>query len=153
SIPDSSITYTWKVNDRVQGSLSGLGRSSLVIGAPPLFGSDTVEVDAHSNDGSAYGSATLSIPAVDPQPTLYLDDPLNGIEYYNALGAQASVGQLEATFAAVPYFVAARSPDDRSLTYAWSVNGQPVPSSTSSASELTVNAAGSSGIASLSLTI
>ncbi len=151
-IPDSAITYTWRVDDRVQGSVSGTGKSSVYLPAPTLYGSNVISVDAAANDGSASGSATLQVASIDPQPTLYQDNPLNGIEYYNALGSQQNIPDIEMTFAAVPYFLAATSLGDPRLSWNWTINDQPI-AATSSGSEITVNATNSSGVASLGLTL
>ncbi len=153
AIPESSITYTWRRNGQVEGSLSGVGKSSLALPSPTLFGTDTISVDAGAEDGAIYGSASLTISSVDPGVTLYQDHPLHGIEYYSALGSQTSIPDLEMTFAAVPYFVAARSSDDPQLHFAWSVNGVSVAATSTNANEITVNADNSNGLAAISLLI
>jgi hypothetical protein len=152
TIADSNIAYTWSVDGRVQGSLSGAGKSSILLPAPTLYGSNTVSVDAQATGGSAHGSASLSVSSIDPQPTLYQDDPLIGIEYYNALGAQTSIPDIEMTFATIPYFVAANGLNDPRLSWNWTINNQPVVAS-SSGNEITVNATNSNGLASLAVSV
>jgi len=149
-VPDKEIIYTWRRNGAVESAVSGAGRSSIALPAPTLFGADVLSVDAQAADGSAYGSASITISSVDPQALLYQDHPLFGIEYYNALIDQNSIPDLEMTFAAVPYFAQASDPNDPRLAYAWSVNGAPV-AATSSGSEITINAGNSSGLAAISL--
>ena len=144
AVPDSSINFTWKINGEVQGQLSGAGKSSAILPAPPLFGSETIEADAQGS--GAYGTASETLSAQDPQPLLYQDHPLYGIEYYDALGGQSRIGDSEATFAAVPYFVAAGGPNDRNLQWTWVVNGQSVPATSSASSEITINAGGSAQV-------
>ena len=148
--PDT-LTYTWAEDGSVLGSLSGRGRSSALLPPPPLFGSSVVSVEARTSDGAYSASASVRIPAIDPGITLYQDNPLFGIEFYNAVADRAAVADIETTFAAVPYFIAATSPDDPDLSYAWRVNGLPLASATSSSSEITLNAAGVSGPTTLSL--
>lgn len=150
-VADSAITYTWRRNGRVEGDVSGVGKSSVSLPAPTLFGTDTISVDARAADVSAYGSASVTISSIDPSVTLYQDHPLFGIEYYNALTDQTSIPDLEMTFASVPYFAHVQSPDDAGLMYAWSVDGVPVAAATTSGSEITINADNSSGIANVSL--
>lgn len=153
SVSDQSITYTWKVDGEVEGTLSGLGRSSVSLPSPGLFGSETVEVDAASQDGSAYGSASLSISSLDPGLTLYQDHPVFGVEYYNALGAQNSIADSEMTFDAVPYFVATTAANDPRLTYAWSVNGSTLQATSTNNNELTINAGNGGGFAAITVSL
>jgi hypothetical protein len=150
-VPESNILYTWRVDNRVQGSLSGAGKSSIVLPAPTLFGSNVISVDAQEIGGSAHGSASLTVSSVDPQLALYLDDPLSGIGYYDALGAQNTISGTEATFAAVPYFVAASTLAYSQFSWDWLVNDQSVGAG--SGNELTINAQNSAGTASLSLSL
>ena len=152
-VPDSDITYTWRRDGAVVGAISGKGKSSVSIAGPTLFAADTISVDAVSADGTSYGSASVVIPSIDPQLTLYEDHPLFGIEYYNALLGQSSIPDLEMTFAAVPYFAAVSGPSDPSLNYAWIVNGASVAASATSSNEITINADNSSGVAAIAASL
>ncbi len=152
-VPSSQINYTWKENDVVLGNLSGLGRSSVLLPAPPLDGSTVVEIDTESQDGDYTGSASLLVPAANPQIVLYQDHPLFGITYYNGFASSASIPGSQTTFAAVPYFAQAQSPNDSNLTYAWTINDSPVKASAQDPSEITINAANSSGQAQLALEV
>lgn len=147
------LMYTWRQDGEVLGTLSGRGKSSATIPAPPLFGASDVSVEVRT-EGGAYGAQrNVRIPAIDPQITLYQDHPLFGILYHRALRDRDSVADIETTFAAVPYFVAASSAGDSRLHYAWSVNGRPLTASSSASNKITVNAAGASGPALLSLAL
>ncbi|HEY4516982.1 MAG TPA: hypothetical protein VJG64_03475 [Candidatus Paceibacterota bacterium] len=150
AVPESKITYTWRRDGRVVGDVSGLGRASVTLPAPTLFGTDTISVEASAADGSIYGGSSITISSIDPVPTLYQNHPLFGIEYYSALTDEATVPDVEMTFAAVPYFAAAVSPSDPQLTWRWSVNGEPIATSVGG-SEITINAENSSGLAAISL--
>ncbi len=151
SSPDGQITYTWRRDGVVMGSVSGPGRSIVALPAPTLFGTDTISVEAQAVDGSFYGTASATISSTDPGVTLYQDHPLFGVEYYDALTAQTSIPDLEMTFAAVPYFIAAPGPNDPRLDYAWSVNGLAVAATSSARSKITINADNSTGLADVAL--
>lgn len=152
-VPPSQISYTWKEGGSVVGTASGTGRSSAFLPAPSLYGSTVLEVDAASLDNSFTGSASIIIPAAPVQLVLYQDHPLYGIVYDNAIVSGASIAQSQATFAVVPYFAQARSPNDPNLAYTWSVNGSSVSSSAQDPSEITLNAQNSSGQAAVSVDI
>ncbi len=152
-IPSSDIIFTWKQDDRVIGTISGLGKASVVVPAALLYGSTDIEVDARSSDDTSFGTATITVPSVEPPLTLYEDNPLLGITYYRALDANTSIVDSEMTFAVVPYFAQIRSPNDPHLTYAWTVNGSDISPNTQDPSEITLNAKNSSGAAIIGLSL
>ena len=143
------LLFTWRHNGSVIAS--GKGKSTLSIASPDLFGADTYSVEATSQDGLSVGSASVLLPGIDPQATLYVNHPLHGIEFYNALPKEAAVPDVEMTFIAVPFFTDATSPNDARLMHEWSVNGRSVPRSGDSASEITINSDNSSGTAHIAL--
>lgn len=150
-MPDSQITYTWKKNGQVLGSLSGRGRSSAVIPMQHLFVSDVIEVEAASSDATRSGGATIVVPSASPVLNLYQDHPLYGVLYNQALRISSNIAESEMTFAAVPFFARAATPDDPALSYAWRVNGLPVTPSATSPSTITINADNSTGEALIEL--
>lgn len=150
-VPASSLKYVWKDDGTVLGDESGLGRSSATVGISPLSQSATIEVDVTSTDGLYSGSATLSVPLVDPSLTLYEDHPLFGLSYNNALDSSASIPENEMAFAAVPYFAPSKNANDPGFQYTWAVDTKAVSSDAKDPSEITINAQNSSGAASLSL--
>jgi len=163
-VPDSAIIYTWRRNGAVMGAVSGKGMSSVSIASPTLFAADTVSIEARSESGAFYGTASVVIASIDPSITLYENHPLFGVEYYNALKDQSSIPDLEMTFIAVPYFAAASGPSDAGLRWAWSVNGVPVAanatspvrsiaSNGASSNEITINADNSNGLAALAASL
>lgn len=152
-VPQNEILYTWRKNGYVIQSISGRGKSYASIGSPPLFGGDVISVDVESLDGDFAGSASVRVPSVEPELMLYENHPLFGIMYHRALGAQTFAPQTEMTFAAVPYFAEAGSPDDGRLTYAWRVNGNAVVNDPARGSEITINAENSSGLALIQLAL
>ncbi|MCR4281085.1 MAG: hypothetical protein NUV88_01995 [Candidatus Kaiserbacteria bacterium] len=149
--PESAVVYTWKLNGAVVQSASGKARSTALFPSPALFGTDIIEVTV--SNGTQYGSASAQIASTEPQLFLYEDHPLFGIMYNQALGNTTPISDIEATFAAIPYFAEADSPDDARLLYSWSVNRNEIPSDELKRSELTVNASKSSGLAQIALSI
>ena len=150
-VATSDLIYTWRRNGEVLGSISGRGKSSAYIPFLHLYGADNFSVEARTADGMLSGEARVSIQSIEPMLALYQDHPLYGILYHKSLEASTSISESETTFAAVPYFAQAQSVNDPDLAYAWHVNGVSVPSSVSTPSEITINAANSSGIALIEL--
>lgn len=150
-LPASGLTYTWRRNDEVIASVSGRGKFTATIPAPALFGVDVISVEAASFDGAFSGEASARIPSTEPTLALYENHPLFGILYNRALGGETLIPDSEMTFAAIPYFAEARSPNDRALNWSWRVNGEGVAGDQRRPSELTVSAQNSNGFALLSL--
>jgi hypothetical protein len=145
------ITYTWKKDGAVIASASGRGKSSATFDSPMLYGTESIMVTAVSSDGTLSGQATLRIGDTEPQLVLYEDDPLFGIRYHRALTGTTYIPETEMSFTAIPYFSPTFTVADRQLEYTWTVNGNPVSINTVKPNEITIDAAKSSGVASIGL--
>lgn len=143
----SALTYTWRRNGDLLGSLSGRGKSSAIIPVEHLYGSDTISVEVRSDDGLLSHTASLSLAATEPIIELYEDHPLYGVLYNRALPASAFVNETEMTFVAVPFFVQAKSLYDPALSFSWRVNTANIPPNLTDPNKITINAKNSSGIA------
>lgn len=148
-----SLTYQWKRNGTVLGSLSGKGKRSITIDAPMLYGTDRISVVASSLDGSVAGEASVQLRDADTDLALYLDHPLYGILFHQAIGASAFISDTEMTFAAYPIFGPAKRERDPQLVYEWTVNQSPLKTDEKVPNEITINAANSSGIAIIHLAV
>ncbi len=147
SVPASALTYTWRRNNEVMGNISGRGKSTASIPILHLFGTDTISVEARSDDGVLSHISSFPLSASEPVLALYEDHPLYGILYNHALAASTFIPETEMTFAAVPFFVQAQSIYDPALSFAWHVNSAEVAPSRTNPNELTINAENSSGVA------
>lgn len=152
-VPVSEIAFTWKRDRYAISVVSGMGKSKIVVPSPPLFGSNTISVEARTSDGVYAGAAFVRIASRDPVLILYENHPLFGIQYHHALASQNVVSEVETSFIAIPYFAEAQSPNDSRLAYEWRVNGNEIRSDSTRPSELTINASGSSGVALVELTL
>ncbi len=152
-VPASQISYTWRKDGRVLGSLSGRGKSAITIDGPTLYGTETISVEAISVDGSASGQSILRLYDTTSELTMYENQPLFGIQYHQALGSTISVPKNEMTFVAMPFFAPVQALNGSGLEYAWIVNQAPVVTNTSAANEITINAASSTGIALITLSL
>lgn len=153
SLSDSSITFTWKQDGQVLGDLSGRGRSTAVIPIAHLYGGGTISVEAVSSDGTFGGAATVSLPVLSPILDLYEDHPLYGVLFNTSLPLTARSHETEVTFFATPYFMHASGVRDPRLLWEWSVNRTPIATATQRPNELTLNAASSTGLATIHLTL
>ncbi|OGG56533.1 hypothetical protein A3D71_03290 [Candidatus Kaiserbacteria bacterium RIFCSPHIGHO2_02_FULL_55_20] len=149
----SSLIYTWRRNDVILGSISGMGRSEATIPVEHLYGIDTISVEARSADGALSHTSSVSFSAYEPVLALYEDHPLNGVLYHRALGASAFVPGTEMTFAAVPFFAPVTTLHDPALDFAWHVNTAAVVTNSATPDKITINAENSSGIALIQLEV
>ncbi len=140
-VPLQDIIFTWRKGVSVLQSVSGVGKSSAIIPSPVLFGSDTISVEAHTTDGTLATESSVRIASKEPYIVLYQDDPLLGVTYYRAIGAQEDAHDVEMSLVAVPYYLAS-DPRDASLQYDWTLNGAQVPFNRSQPNRLTIGAEG-----------
>jgi hypothetical protein len=126
SIEPADIIYTWRSNGTVLTALSGRGKSSIRIPSPSLFGSKTVSVSAESADGLRMASGSITIGAREPSLRLYVNHPLFGILFHDALRGNATFADSEVTLTAVPFYAPSPRANDPGLQYAWRVNGSSV---------------------------
>ncbi len=150
-VASPAINFTWKKNGEIMGSVSGKGKSSLVMPAEHLFGNERITVEARSEDGVFVNEASYVLSPVQPILTLYQNHPLFGLMYHQALGAVTFIPGSEMTFVAVPYFAQAVRAEDPALIYAWRVNGKAIPASATNPNAITINAENSSGVALLNV--
>lgn len=151
AVPVRDIFYTWYRNGAVQERASGKGRASALFPAPLPGSTDVIEVEAAVDEGGARAIARADIPAAEPLIALYHDHSLFGVLFHDALGERATVPDLEATFAAFPYF--SPDPRDRALSFVWRVNGKNVPPDPAEPGRLTINAENSNQEAQLALSL
>lgn len=152
-VAPQDIYYSWRRNDRALPSLSGRGKSQVLLPAPLLFGSDRITVSAESVDGLFAAEAATVVPSTDTVLLLYPDHPLFGIRYNQAVSGTAQIPEAEMTFAAVPYFTQARTSADSNLVYRWSVNGREVESDPQEPDRITLSSEGDTGLAFIELAL
>ncbi len=116
-IPASSLVYTWKNDDQVLQSSSGIGKSVLSAAASVRYRNSVITVIVSSQDSSIVGSASVAIAPTDPIVQIYENDPLLGPRYENALPSSISMTGSEETYRAVPYYFSSIP------SLSWSVNG------------------------------
>lgn len=152
-LPAGALTYEWRRNGKILGSLSGRGKSSISLPAPTLYGSDTISVVVSNSDHSISGQGSVVLSNTDPDLELYIDHPLFGTLYHRALGTATFIPESEMSFAAFPIFAPARSARSSNLSYEWNVNHTPVAADAAAPNEITINSTNSSGLALIDLTV
>lgn len=147
-----NLVFTWQRDRQVLGSLSGIGKQSIVIDGPLSFEKTRIAVYVSSISGlySTQGGATIE--GVNPQVVFYEKHPLLGVRYERALPAEFTLSAEEVTVRSEPYFFALEDVGRNRLNFSWSLNDSPAESS-ANINEIVLRKEESMGTARLSLLI
>jgi hypothetical protein len=119
--PDNLI-YTWRKDRTVLGSLSGIGRQSLIFRMPKLSEVSRVDVEISSIDGTQTTATSIVIQSLDPLVVAYEKHPLFGVDFSRALIGDVLMNRNEINIIATPFYFSAYSADDIRLKYGWRIN-------------------------------
>ncbi|TSC84536.1 MAG: Uncharacterized protein G01um101417_201 [Parcubacteria group bacterium Gr01-1014_17] len=140
-----TLSYKWKIADRVPEGSSGVGRDTFSFYAKVPFRPTEITVEVESPDGSAVAEARITAEALAPAVVLYEDHPLYGALWNKALAKDTALKAPEIRVVAQPFFF--NKADAGLLKYNWTLNSQKVGSpSDNSVVFRKENAEGSAGV-------
>ncbi len=142
-----SVSYIWKYGDRTAQSASGYNKDSFVYQNSVLNDIDKITVTAESVDGGYTATKSIQIPIREPKLLFYKKSPTEGVLYNQALESGSFIEEEEATFVAVPYFLAL-SGNENNFNYTWKINGKEIETP-SKKTELTIRPAARGGYATI----
>lgn len=116
-IAPNTLSYTWRVGNRILTEESGVGRSTLIASAPVRYRNADVSVTVSTVNDSMTGYAAAEIAPANPKAYAYRIDPLLGIDFAHALSGTVPLVGEEDSFAVVPFYFK----EDPNL--AWTING------------------------------
>ena len=122
-IDPSTLVYNWKQDSTVLQDKSGYGKQSITITGSVIPRPTTINVDVSTRDGSRTASGVITLQAGSPSVVFYKDDPLYGVLYNMALGAQTMFSNQEITLLAAPFSFTIPSLLNNNLQYGWTING------------------------------
>lgn len=102
-ISSGSLTYTWRLGNKILTEESGLGRSALVATAPARFRDAEVSVTVATADERVVGYSEVTVSPASPSIYAYRTDPLLGIDLAHALSGTFALRREEESFAAIPF--------------------------------------------------
>lgn len=102
-IPSSSLTYTWRLGNKILTQESGLGRSVLSATAPVRYRDADVSVTVMTADQTAVAYAETEVSPSSGTVRAYRTDPLLGIDLAHAILGSISLRSEEESFVAVPF--------------------------------------------------
>jgi len=98
-----NLHYTWKQDGVVLGSVSGVGRSSLLVPSSYLIKTKNIEVLVGESANSVVAKGNVSITPQEGQVLIYEDSPLYGVLYNQAI-RELNLPEKELSIVAEPYF-------------------------------------------------
>jgi hypothetical protein len=122
-IDPTTLIYNWKQDSTVLQDQSGYGKQSVTITGSVIPRPTTIYVDVSTRDGSETASGVITLQAGSPSVVFYKDDPLYGVLYNVALGAQTTFSNQEITLLAVPFSFTMPSLTNNNIQYSWTING------------------------------
>ncbi len=150
-LPAAQLNFTWTQDGSIIAT--GKGRSSITVPIRSLQNSTTITVNVTSSDKTIGAERTHTITVTTPPVRLYIDHPLYGTMYHNALTSKTYVSDVETSFAAIPYFAKAVSPNDPQFSYVWRVNRTTIESNKERPNTITINAGEGGGEAKVELAL
>jgi hypothetical protein len=152
-VPASQLSFQWTENGTAVPDQSGTGQTVFQATGSQFQTGENISVDVYLG-ATRVGTASITIPASDPQLVLYVDDPLRGVLYDSALQNGVVLSVPEFTVDAVPYFFSNASKNAGLLQYAWTINGADTTGPDSQNGILTLRQTGSSaGLAALGVSL
>lgn len=115
-----SLSYAWSVDGRQVADVSGIGKETILVAAPLQYRSRDVSVRVTSQDGTLVGGATLSLSSLPSLVRVYVQDPLLGIRYEQAVSSSYTIPGAESSLYAAPFSVPT---SDGAPSVQWFLNG------------------------------
>lgn len=125
-VDPNTLVYTWQLNGNPIASASGYGKSFIMFTGSIPIKKATITVEAATTDQSYIADSSITIAPTLPKILFYEDNPLLGTMFNKALSSSARLQNQEITVVAIPYSMGAALRDGDGLSYAWSMNNQPV---------------------------
>lgn len=119
----AALNYKWSKNGTVLGTLSGVGKNSIVIADSVLSKGITLKVQVVSSGNNVLGEASVNLAPQNPQVIIYENHPLYGF-LFNLETYEGYPISNEATFASFPLFFDSPSRQSSVLDYAWKTNSE-----------------------------
>lgn len=150
SVDPSTYTYTWSYNGSVLfgGPIRGKQVAEFTM---PQYESDRLMVLVTNGKGEAVGRKVVVLSPADPELHFYEESPLRGMSRKAIRGDLLLIGD-ETTIRGEPYFMD-MSPQDRSTTFEWSMDGSTIQNDSAIPNAITLRRTGGGGSAFLGLRI
>lgn len=103
ALDPNTLFYAWTVDNAQIGSVSGAGKTSIVVNTPLQYRQSTVSVSVSNADGTLVGGDSVTLSGNAPSVRIYENDSLLGIRFDHALSGSYSLNAAEEMLFGVPY--------------------------------------------------
>lgn len=122
----ANLIYTWSKEGTVLGNQNGYGKQTLTLTGSVISRSMKVMVDVQDPTSGATASGVIQINPIEPEVSMYVVDPLYGVQYNKVIQGTLPLDGKEVTLTAVPYFFSNAEGGSGSMSYNWSINGNTI---------------------------
>lgn len=124
TVPASSLSYTWFVEDEAITSASGAGKQTLVTNLDTLTDATNIRVVVRSPQGGV-AEKTISLTPHDVMPMVYSYDELLGTNFATAFKRRLELAH-DVTLSLEPFYLSAKNGLESTAQYSWYIDGLPV---------------------------
>lgn len=148
-----NMIYKWRKNGSVVESASGFGRNVYTLDGSLISRDLNIAVEVVPQDESSVGYSTITIKPTTPTIIFYKKDPLYGIKFQKALGAEEGFGNSnEITLFASPFFFDLNASEEY-ISYKWLINGVGISDSVGTRNQTFRQKEGTEGSSNISLVV
>jgi len=137
-IATKNLSYEWFYDFEPMTTASGVGKNTLELEAPDLFGSKNLRVVVSSLNNRIVADNQVNIFPVETLVLVWPNDPLLGIDYGHPTTNDFSLLEDEVNFVAGGIYFPKSHVLSPGLTYKWTVNGKPATTDEGRLNSLTI---------------
>src|SRR3989344_1059661 len=124
-IPSKNLDYQWFYDFEPLQSQSGIGKDTVSVESPDLFGQKNLMVKVASLDGGIIANEQISLTPSEPLALVWRDDPLSGLDYDHPTGSNISLTGDEISFETGGIYFPKTHMAKPGLIYRWTQNAKP----------------------------
>ncbi len=124
-IPAENLYYNWYYDFDPLPEATGVGKDTIVVEAPDLFGAKNLRVKVSSLDNQISADSQITLRPSNPLVMVWRNDPLKGLDYDHPVGASISFEEEEVSFEAAGLYFPKSHVKSPGLSFKWALNGKP----------------------------
>lgn len=105
-VPNSRLSFVWKLGNKILEAQSGVGKNVLNAVAPVRYRDAQISVKVSTTDEVYAAQGSTVVSATTPLVRIYPNNPLSGTNFDSAIQSSYALKSAEETFEAIPYFFA-----------------------------------------------
>ncbi len=149
----ANLAYAWTKDGKGQTDSSGWGKDYFTFQNSYLDDGNAISVQVSDILGNATAGGSINLKTYAPKIVFYPRDPVFGTQWGEALSDGFSVPSGGETMVAAPYFFSETDPNSSSLSYTWTLTGEPIDTPDPKNILSVKPAAGTSGAADIKVSI